>query len=51
VPVVIVSYRDRPEDRERGMEVRADAYLTKGDFQEDGFLNLVHDLIGAALCV
>src|SRR5690349_23049683 len=24
LPVVIVSYRDRPEDRARGMEVRAD---------------------------
>jgi two-component system sensor histidine kinase and response regulator WspE len=46
VPVVIVSYRDRPEDRARGMEVRADAYLTKSDFQEHGFLDVVHGLIG-----
>jgi two-component system sensor histidine kinase and response regulator WspE len=48
VPVVIVSYRDRPEDRARGMEVRADAYLTKSDFQEHGFLDVVHGLIGDA---
>ena len=46
LPVVIVSYRDRPEDRARGMEVRADAYLTKSDFQEHGFLDVVHGLIG-----
>jgi len=46
LPVVIVSYRDRPEDRARGMEVRADAYLTKSDFQEHGFVDVVHGLIG-----
>ena len=48
LPVVIVSYRDRPEDRARGMEVRADAYLTKSDFQEHGFVDVVHGLIGDA---
>ncbi len=46
LPVIIVSYRDRPEDRARGMEVRADAYLTKSDFQEHGFIDVVHGLIG-----
>jgi two-component system sensor histidine kinase and response regulator WspE len=48
LPVVIVSYRDRPEDRRRGLEVHADAYLTKSDFQEHGFLDVVHSLIGDA---
>lgn len=48
LPVVIVSYRDRPEDRRRGLEVRADSYLTKSDFQDEGFLRLVHQLIGPA---
>ena len=46
LPVVIVSYRDRPEDRERGLQVHADAYFTKGDFREDGFLAAVRKLIG-----
>ena len=48
LPVVIVSYRDRPEDRQRGLDVHADAYLTKADFQEHGFLDVVHHLIGDA---
>jgi two-component system sensor histidine kinase and response regulator WspE len=48
LPVVIVSYRDRPEDRRRGLEARADSYLTKSDFQDESFLKLVHQLIGSA---
>lgn len=46
LPVVIVSYRDRPEDRRRGMDARADSYLTKSDFQDESFVRLVHQLIG-----
>ncbi len=48
LPVVIVSYRDRPEDRRRGMDARADSYLTKSDFQDENFLRLVHQLVGDA---
>lgn len=48
LPVIIVSYRDRPEDRRRGLEARADAYLTKSDFQDEGFLRLVRQMIGEA---
>lgn len=46
MPVMIVSYRNRPEDRRRGLEARADSYLTKADFQDDNFLKLVHQLVG-----
>lgn len=48
VPVVIVSYRDRAEDRQRGLEARADAYLTKADFQQQRFVDTVRTLIGPA---
>ncbi|BBL69619.1 hybrid sensor histidine kinase/response regulator [Methylogaea oryzae] len=48
LPVVIVSYKDRPEDRLRGLEAGADYYLTKSSFQDAGLIQAVRDLIGAA---
>ena len=48
IPVIIVSYKDREEDRERGLEVGADYYLTKGSFQDDMLVEAVRDLIGDA---
>jgi two-component system sensor histidine kinase and response regulator WspE len=47
LPVMIVSYKDRPEDRNRGLEAGADYYLTKGSFHDETLLNSVADLIGA----
>jgi two-component system sensor histidine kinase and response regulator WspE len=47
MPVMIVSYRDKPEDRARGLEARADCYVTKSDFQGERFLSLVEDLLAA----
>ncbi len=48
VPVVIVSYKDREEDRMKGLEAGADYYLTKSSFQDDTFINAVEELIGGA---
>ncbi|MDM5181294.1 hybrid sensor histidine kinase/response regulator [Massilia sp. DJPM01] len=48
LPVMIVSYKDRPEDRARGMSAGADYYLTKGSFHDETLLNAVFDLIGEA---
>jgi two-component system sensor histidine kinase and response regulator WspE len=45
-PVIIVSYKDREEDRNKGLEVGADYYLTKGSFQDKALINAVIDLIG-----
>ncbi|MCC6072738.1 hybrid sensor histidine kinase/response regulator [Massilia sp. GCM10020059] len=46
LPVMIVSYKDRPEDRARGMAAGADYYLTKGSFHDETLLDAVFDLIG-----
>jgi two-component system sensor histidine kinase and response regulator WspE len=45
-PVIIVSYRDRQEDRVQGLEAGADYYLTKSSFHDDTLINAVIDLIG-----
>ncbi len=47
-PVIVVSYKERPDDRARGLEVGADYYLGKGDFHDDALLGAVVDLIGEA---
>ena len=46
VPVIIVSYKEREEDRRRGMDAGADYYLTKGSFHDNSLLDAVADLIG-----
>jgi two-component system sensor histidine kinase and response regulator WspE len=46
MPVIILSYKDREEDRQRGLDAGADFYLTKGDFQNENFRQAVVDLIG-----
>jgi two-component system sensor histidine kinase and response regulator WspE len=48
LPVMIVSYKDRPEDRARGLAAGADYYLTKGSFHDETLLDAVADLIGDA---
>lgn len=48
LPVIIVSYKEREEDRQRGLEVGANAYLTKSSFHDNRFVETVQDLIGAA---
>jgi two-component system sensor histidine kinase and response regulator WspE len=48
LPVIIVSYKDREEDRSRGLEAGADRYLTKGSFEDETLIRAVADLIGGA---
>ena len=38
LPVMIVSYKDRPEDRQRGLQAGADYYLAKGSVSRSGTL-------------
>jgi two-component system, chemotaxis family, sensor histidine kinase and response regulator WspE len=45
-PVMIVSYKDRDEDRRRGLDAGADYYLTKGSFYDETMLRAIEDFIG-----
>ena len=47
LPVIMVSYRDRPEDQALGREAGANLYLTKSSFQDETFLQAVHTLLQA----
>ena len=49
LPVIIVSYKDREEDRIRGLDAGASSYLTKSSFHDQKFLDTVSDLIGEAI--
>jgi len=49
LPVIVVSYKDSDEDRMRGLDAGANAYLTKSSFHDDSFIQSVQDLIGEAL--
>jgi two-component system sensor histidine kinase and response regulator WspE len=48
LPVMIVSYKDREEDRRRGLDAGADYYFAKGSFDDASLLQAVLDLIGEA---
>ncbi|MDQ0395735.1 hybrid sensor histidine kinase/response regulator [Labrys monachus] len=48
IPVMIVSYKDREEDRRRGLDAGADYYLAKGSFHDETLVRAVADLIGEA---
>ena len=45
LPVVLVSYKDREEDRLAGMDAGADRYLTKSSFTDDSLITAVADLL------
>jgi len=45
-PVIIISYRDRQEDRIQGLEAGADYYLTKSSFHDETLIDAVVNLIG-----
>lgn len=49
LPIMIVSYKDREEDRRRGLEAGANYYFAKGSFHDEALLEAVIDLIGEAL--
>jgi two-component system sensor histidine kinase and response regulator WspE len=48
IPIVIVSYKDREEDRMRGLDAGANYYLTKSSFHDESLVQAVENLIGEA---
>lgn len=46
MPVMIVSYKEREEDRVKGLNAGANYYLTKSSFHDESLVNAVLDLIG-----
>jgi two-component system sensor histidine kinase and response regulator WspE len=48
LPVMVVSYKDREEDRRRGLDAGADYYLAKASFHDEALLDAVLVLIGEA---
>ena len=49
LPVIVVSYKDREEDKRRGLEAGADHYLAKSSFHDETLLEAARMLIGEAL--
>lgn len=45
LPIVIVSYKDRPEDKRKGLEVGASHYIGKSQFDNNEFLQAIEQLI------
>lgn len=45
-PIIIISSRGKEADKRRGIEVGADAYIVKGDFNQDNLLNTLKTLLG-----
>jgi two-component system chemotaxis sensor kinase CheA len=45
VPVILVTSLDSPEDKARGIEVGADAYIVKSSFDQTNLLETIEQLI------
>jgi two-component system sensor histidine kinase and response regulator WspE len=46
IPIIIISYKDRAEDKMKGLNAGANHYLTKSSFHDKNFIITVKDLIG-----
>ena len=46
IPTIIISFREREEDKRRGMEAGADRYITKSQFDNKILLDTIRKLIG-----
>ena len=45
-PIVIITSREREEDKRRGISVGADAYIVKGEFDKNNLVDTLRTLLG-----
>ncbi|MCF8210197.1 MAG: hybrid sensor histidine kinase/response regulator [Rhodoferax sp.] len=45
-PIVIITSREKEEDKRRGIQVGADAYIVKGDFDQNSLVHTLRALLG-----
>ncbi len=45
-PIVIITSREKEEDKRRGIQVGADAYIVKGDFDQSNLVDTLRSLLG-----
>jgi two-component system, chemotaxis family, sensor kinase CheA len=45
-PIVIITSRESEADKRRGIEVGADAYIVKGDFNQTSLVDVLRNLLG-----
>ena len=46
-PIVIITSREREEDKRRGLQAGADAYIVKGDFDQNSLVDTLQALLGS----
>ncbi|MCK5682422.1 response regulator [bacterium] len=46
IPIIIVTSREKEEDKLKGIEVGADAYIVKGDFEQSNLVETLRNLLG-----
>jgi two-component system, chemotaxis family, sensor kinase CheA len=46
VPIIIITSREREEDKHRGVQVGADAYIVKSDFEQSSLIETLKTLLG-----
>lgn len=47
IPIIIVTSRDKEEDKKRGVRVGADAYIVKSAFDQSNLLETIQNLVGS----
>lgn len=45
-PIIIITSREKEEDKRRGVQVGADAYIVKGDFDQSNLVGTLRALLG-----